>query len=168
MNDPGGALSQGTPSPNPTDMSKVADTVGDIVHWAFDTDETQLFCIQVMQDHSKLDPDGQIRGECIKYLVAKVQTEQSLFAAPAVVAEAAIQSNVVQAMRTNVVQFLLLDLDEASYERDRAQIAAKAGSFCAGLPRDACIWAVGHGDFDPKAGRLLAVVKQLQQVRGQQ
>ena len=145
-------------------MAAVATTVGDIVHWAFDTDETQLFCIQSIQQG--LDPTGNLSRECLNYLIQRVQAEKSLFATPEVQAVRITQGEFIRGTRNKVAQFLE-ELDDATYASERSLIAAKAGSFCAGLSRDDCIDAVRAGAFDPKAPLLSAVVSQRIEARGE-
>ena len=73
--------------PSDTALGQVADTVETIVTQAFATDETQLLCLQILSTDSQLrgvdtvGSDGRtVRGMCLDYLAARVQSDTRMLA----------------------------------------------------------------------------------------
>jgi hypothetical protein len=150
-----------TPPSAPSDMAAVSATVGSIVRQAFGTDETQLFCIQAINEY-RYSADGQskdLRQTCLHYLTEKVSQEANLFASQSVQTMAASRSTEIQETRQKVAEFLS-SLDEAEYATERALLVSKIGSFCDSLSKAACISAVINGETDSAAPQVSAFIDE--------
>jgi hypothetical protein len=148
-------------APSTADLATISSAVYQIVHEAFATDETQLFCIQAVDK----PVDSTLRSDCLTYLIDKVRTERaSLFASPAVQQQIGVMDAAMRSTRVKAADYLR-SLDDASYAGERTAIAAKLGSFCDGLSRQGCIASVLAGEADPVAVELSAIIDQRIQAR---
>ncbi|MCY7340056.1 MAG: hypothetical protein LH465_08945 [Sphingomonas bacterium] len=128
--------------------------MGNIVQQAFDTDETQLFCIQAMFS----DTDQLLKTKCLSYLIAKVDSESKrLFGSEAVQQRTSELSNKILQTREIVAQYFS-GMDDANYEKERDSLSTKIGPFCEGLSKNNCIAAAAGGALDPFAEQLAALI----------
>jgi hypothetical protein len=134
----------------PAALRIIAPVVRDIVNRAFRTDETQLFCLQVLQDR---DLPPQIRASCLRYLMVSIDQDTArLFSRPQVAETALVNEIQITDARTGLVA-LLSPLPQQDYERVRAELARRLPGFCNNLTKDACIQRIQNGAVDDPFSR---------------
>lgn len=153
--------------PSEGSVRYVATIVGDIVRRAFDVDETQLFCLQLVQD---ANIPYALKQECLRYLLDKVQAERgNLFRTAASQDLRARLSLAIQVGRAALTAYIG-DLADAAYEAERSAIAQLLPSrrFCVNRSRQQCIDAIYAGEIDIDAHRIPEIISQREQARRQQ
>lgn len=144
--------------------NRVADVVNDIVRRAFDTDETQLFCLQVLSPQSAYEGIEAIRARCVDYLLARIASErQQLLSDPSLQPLVDEQTASVQTAQSEMIAYLGT-LTPQQYDQQVIRLRQTLMGFCAGQPLLGCIGWVASGRLD---GFDSSVVRQaIQSARG--
>jgi hypothetical protein len=160
---------QGGGNLDTTAVQHVAPVVRHIVDQAFQTDETQLFCLQSLSDPSRssgFDEEipgrgGTVRGLCIQYLAARVQSDIRALSTWQVSAEA---NNNLDAQINVVVTYLNGQPGTPALRWN--QLAAQVQSLFAFTPlsvaEDATIDQI-KDKMRANVGALQAIVARIQQ-----
>jgi hypothetical protein len=140
---------------SPAALRVVAPVVQEIVREAFGTDETQLFCLQILQDRNL---PGNIRTSCLRYLMASVNRDTaSLFQRANVQEGALLTSLEIADARTGLIE-LFTPLTPQQYESVRADLGRRLpGGFCASLSKQACIARIEAGEVDDPGSRRVVL-----------
>jgi hypothetical protein len=142
--DPGGGTTQPI---GPSD--RVALVIGEIVERAFDTDETQLFCLQVLTPESGLRVDESLKSRCTDYLLAVVEAQGArLLQRSDLRFRGFGEAMEVRTVRTQFLDYLR-QLPPAQYAAEAEAIRAIVPGFCTRAANlQQCIQLIEGGGLD--------------------
>ena len=153
---------------SPAALKIVAPVVERIVDQTFGTDETQLFCLQILSRGSGYERYRQLITECTTYLMARVISDQQRLLSRADLRALAVpRADAVRATRTFVLSFLD-DLTDEEFPAEAALIREQIAIFCPGFDRVRCIRSIEDGRLDGlNPSTVRAVIQQRIDARSQ-
>jgi hypothetical protein len=151
-------------------IKALSSTVGMIVAKTFDTDESQLFCIQYMATYKKKESEraltsplqqeeNKVLDQCLKYFQFRIEADsRNLFRQESVVQRAA-EIDVEIAEARGALVDAIASASPSDWQAIAADIRRFLPPFCLELTQAQCIDAIEEGEIDPVRSKVIAYLQ---------